>query len=360
MKKIVTNRMGHVGWNLMMLLMLCFLFILVSFCTLGAGDSRATTEDNEISMEFHPDFFIINGKDTGFLYISFSDTDLSKVKITKDDILFKGFSASITYFDVSEYGDHVSCYISLSSISNTSGQEEKSIELREGVASIQGKNSPSLKLKVFGNFISMQQFMVLNILLSIVWNILFLIYANILYGKGLTASIFLWIGFIICGIYPFAWRIKIVNLNLDHYHTLFVLLLIVIELSFCIWVSKRTLKSSGYSLFIILLSTLTIARFSQIFSRYYLHLGQVYNFPSISTPTIDSNFNYINSFQSELSYTLYYMELSFRYFFTFPPDEYYGLVAILQFSMGKVYEVVVFGSVGSIILEHVRKKTPKI
>lgn len=34
----------------------------------------------------------------------------------------------------------------------------------------------------------------------------------------------------------------------------------------------------------------------------------------------------------------------------------YGLVAILQFSMGKIYEVVVFGSVGSIILEHTRKK----
>lgn len=222
-------------------------------------------------------------------------------------------------------------------------------------------DSPYLKLQVYNNyFISMQQFMILNILLAIACNILLFIYANFLHGRGLTASIFLWIGFMMCEIFPFMWHIKIVDLNLDYYHTCFVLLLIVIELSFCIWVGKRTLKSRGYSLFIILLSTLTIVYLSQIFSLYYLHLEQTYSFPSIVTPTIDSDFDYTNLFQYELDLALYYIELSFRYFFTFPPDEYYGLVAILQFLMGKVYEVVVFGNVGSIILEHVREKgTPK-
>ena len=57
--------------------------------------------------------------------------------------------------------------------------------------------------------------------------------------------------------------------------------------------------------------------------------------------------------------SLYDIIISFKYFFSFPQDEYYGPVAILQFCIGKVYEIVVFGSVGSIILEHARKRAPK-
>jgi len=358
MSRIVAMEIHRVAWNFIVLL---FLSILIIFGTLDAGWSSTRSENDEISMEFHADYFIVSGKDTGVLHISFSGTDINKVEITEDDIAFKGFSAAVTYFNVSEYGDHVYCLMALSNITNTSGKEEKLIELKEGVAAIHGEDSPPLNLKIWNNiFISMQQFMILSILLSIACNILFLVYASILYGGDMIASILLWIDFIICGSYPFVWYIKIVNLNLNNWYTFFAVAFVVVDLSFCIWVSKRTLKSSGYYLFMILLSTLTIAYFSKIFSRYYLHIGQVYGLPSIDNLIIDPmNSNYANHLQYELSDTLYYIELSFRYFFIFPPDEYYGWIAILQFLVGKVYEVVVFGSVGSIILEHVRQKNTK-
>ena len=57
-----------------------------------------------------------------------------------------------------------------------------------------------------------------------------------------------------------------------------------------------------------------------------------------------------------LTLQLNYIKFSFRYFFTFPPDEYYGWISILQFALGRIYEVVVFGSVGAFVLEQIRHR----
>lgn len=51
--------------------------------------------------------------------------------------------------------------------------------------------------------------------------------------------------------------------------------------------------------------------------------------------------------KENIKYGLY----SFRYFFSFPDDDIYGLASVFQFMLGKMYDLVVFGSVANCIIK---------
>lgn len=89
MPRIITKGIRQTTWNLMVLCFLCILCSFILFWIMASGEN--ITSNDEIYMYFYADSFIVGEKNSGLLHISFSDTDMSKVEITEEDIFLKDF-----------------------------------------------------------------------------------------------------------------------------------------------------------------------------------------------------------------------------------------------------------------------------
>ncbi len=338
---------------------LAFIGMMALLFTMDAGCNYTNIQDYG-HMDFYTDYFTINGFDTGSIIISASGIDEEKTSIAEEDIILQGFTAetSITYLSKEE--GNVFCVIRLSNMESASDLDEKTISLKEGVISVEDKASPSVTLRGLGNkFVSMREYTVYCILFFSLYNILFLFNASILDGGGIASSVLLWIESLAYEGPIVLWLVKIVRLNLAHKYILFSLFLLIVEFCFFICVSKNLLTTKGYCLFIIFLSTTALAQFSQIFTIYYIHIRAAFELPAMGVSTVADEIYEISGdslLVDTLTLQLNYIKFSFRYFFTFPPDEYYGWISILQFALGRIYEVVVFGSVGAFVLEQIRHR----
>ena len=96
------------------------------------------------------------------------------------------------------------------------------------------------------------------------------------------------------------------------------------------------------------------------FGKYYLHndlivLPEAYNADIIAIE------NKISSLRLRIFYLQqYYFCIGFKYFFSFPEHSYTNYVFIVQFIIGKLFDVIIFANIGNYIMNRFRLSSNNI
>lgn len=125
---------------------------------------------------------------------------------------------------------------------------------------------------------------------------------------------------------------------------------IVVGVIFCfaiifLRIAKTKFSNVVFIINVMLVSTYVIMNLSNVFSFYYYIAYD-----------IDIPMNYGKNIIYRI---LSYGKFSLRYFFEFPPEEYYDLVTFIQFITGRIYEAVLLGGVVSVITDFLGKEKKK-
>ena len=299
--------------------------IAIFFFSLDVGYGSVYIQDLGY-MDFFSDYFTINGIDRGTLIISLSGVDDKKTSITEEDIIMHGFRAEVSTKYTSKDHGEVFCVFELSNLTDIPDCDEKLICIKDRAVFDNNGEMILASLHVISSkFVSLRQYIVCCILFLLLYNIIFLFNANVLNGGSIMSGVFLWIEALVYEGPMISWLDKIVKLNIEHKYMLFTLLVLAAELTFLIYVSRKLLVPKGHYIFTILLSTLALAQFSQIFSVYYMHIMDIYELPPIGISTVAdeiyeiSGYSFYSLFRRRLISQLDYIKFSFRYFFSFPP-----------------------------------------
>ncbi|MEY8573195.1 hypothetical protein AALD01_02120 [Oscillospiraceae bacterium 21-37] len=341
------------------ILMICSFFsILFSDDYIG---SSAKSEDGNIVMDIFPHHItLIDKRENETLYIKIFNSE--NTNISKDNLSFIGFSSDIDSFNLhkDDKEDYEYSFIRLRNITDNPGVKEKRIVLQDGVATIDGIKNPSVILDFRIHFISERFYVFLSTINFLFWNSLYFIFIMLLSEGRILTGIFLGFAAVVIESHSYSNFHRIIRGNASYGYTTYIIILISIELLYCLYCAKKSLNLNGYALFIIILSTWSLIRFSQIFSLYYLNISSTFSLSPIDIPDIDQQFEWMNDWEHwwkyDIGWAIYYFKFSFRYFFEFPPEDYYGWVAIIQFVIGKIYDIVLLGSIGSIIVNNLKLK----
>lgn len=122
---------------------------------------------------------------------------------------------------------------------------------------------------------------------------------------------------------------------IDEIKYIIVIILILFLTTIFIWTSKKKFSNRIHIINIMILSTYIILNLSNTFSYYYS-----------LTYGIDLPSNYGRNIIYRI---LSNGKISLRYFFEFPPDEYYDFVTFIQFIIGRVYEAIILGGVVGVV-----------
>lgn len=358
-KPIIIGRIGRIWLNLAVLFMSGFFIMLFS----GVDDGYWMTETNDksISMSFDTRNPIINEREFGILFIRFKNVE--DLHITPDNLTFVGFTAEIDIFDLSEGEDETTCFVRLENITDIPTAKEKSIRIDQGVVTISGKNNAAINLKMNLKFISENRSLFYSTIIFFVCNAFFLLCAIFLSGGTVIAGFFLSLDCFVFDNLSLLAFARVLRHSSNFRHTIYVIVLICADVFFHLWMAKKALKPNGYIIAIVCLATLSLINLSQVFTMYYESIHNEYSLSLIYLPNIDYQLDQVNIIDNpwiyRIGWSLYNVKFSFRYFFEFPPEEYYGWIAILQFTIGKIYDIVLLGSIGTFILEHYQRNKPK-
>lgn len=341
------------------LLMSCSLFaFLFNF---DYRESLVKSEDGNIVMDvFSHHSILIDKRENETLRIEIFNSE--NTSISKNSLSFIGFSSDIDSFSLNkdENEDYEYCFVILRNITNNPEVKEKRIILQDGVATMNGVKSPAVILDFQIRFISERFYIFLSIIIFLFWNFLFFIFIILLSVGKIPTGIFLGFAAVVTECHSYSDFHRIIQNNESYTYTAFVITLIFIELLYYFYCAKKSLNLNGYALFIVILSTWSLIRFSQIFSLYYLNISSAFTLSPIDIPDIDQQFEWMNDWghmwKRNIGLAIYYFKFSFKYFFEFPPEDYYGWVSILQFVIGKIYDIVLLGSIGSIIVNNLKLK----
>ena len=336
----------------------CLLVCVIIVSSSYSFHEQIFMDNDDVEVSCYSQYFLIEGRSNISLWITFRGID--ELVLTEEDIILHGFNGDISPIYINEhgYGDSTYCHIFLSNITNNVDIKEKTIEVKEGVAKTSDIPNSALLIQPNLTFVSMGTFFLISVLVFSFCNILL----TILTACGSRdRKIMFWVNAFVLGLVTRSWFIDTIHYNPDYKIILLTLLLITIGLLYHLLLAKRVLGNIGYTFFIIVLSTWSILYFSHIFTWYYLNYSDgVYDtilYHNIILPLYEARSPFpLNILDEQLAY----VEFSFRYFFMFPPDEYYSWIAIIQFLMGKIYEMVMLGSIANLILRYIKyKKTPQ-
>lgn len=319
-------------------------------------------DEENVSIYLRSDYFVVENK--GFIHLWIDLDDVDEIHITENDIVCKGFDADINYFAVraSDYAEKsYYCSVSLSNIRNNVNINEKTIEIREGISTLSGKPNPMIIVHPEINFISIYTLLKIVVLIFLVCNVLFTgmdILSIMINSVG--KKILFWFNALTVEYVTYKWFTDLLRLNPDTKVILLLIALLSAEFLYHLLLAKKVLGNFTYTLFIIFVSTCSIICLSNIFTSYYLTFKETYNtlsYKNIILPSLEIN---ISSYRlRNIMQSLAYFEYSFRYFFSFPSDDCYGWVSILQFIIGKMYELIMFGGIANLILQWIRLKKRK-
>lgn len=319
-------------------------------------------EDN-ISVTLWSDYFVVENKSSLHLWIDFDNVD--EIHITKNDIIYQGFDADINYFNVkaSSYSEgSYYCSVDFSNVRNNTNINEKSIEIREGISTLDGKLNHIIIVYPEINFISIYALLKIIVLIFLICNIIIagiIILSNNM--KGVVRKTLFWLNALTVEYVTYKWFTRVIRYNPNNKIILLLIVLLTVEFLYHLLLAKRTLGNFAYVLFIIFISSCSLICLSNIFTSYYLTFEETYNtlsYKNIILPVFETN---ISSYRlKNVMCSLAYFEYSFRYFFSFPSDDYYGWVSIVQFIIGKMYELIMFGGVANLILQWIQLKRRKM
>lgn len=325
------------------IIILVFIIIFLFSFTID-GNNFSLLKEN-ISLNFRCENILIEGYGRGYVIINYSE--LPKITLDNINMLLNGFEADITYL----YNNDKFCFFILSNITTNTNKKNTLIKTCNGVIKIIGKSIPELDLNIHFITVSIYTYLFIQILSFIILKYILtkLIGRYCIKNYPESKILFLLNIFVINQII-FS---QLINFAYNATITLtiiFIALLGMINFLYDLSLAKKALKNIEYTLFIIVLSTYSIFYFSNIFTIYYCRQENIYNlitFQNIIIPSPNQN---------NLRRYLSYIEFSFKYYFEFPPDELYGWIAIFQFVIGKIYELVILGGIGNLILQFAKKK----
>ncbi|MDE5819967.1 MAG: hypothetical protein K2I07_11740 [Lachnospiraceae bacterium] len=314
-------------------------------------------DEEDIRIVIWSDHFLVEQKSILHMCIETGNDD--EMHLTKEDIALEGFDADITFFSIYEVEGKYHCSIELSNLIDRIDSKEKSIEIGGGISAISGEPDSGIVLKPDITFSSVKKLVSNSLIVYVIANVILTFFAFFNKNINVTAEkCLLWCNILALGGITYACFIHAAQFGPDDKSILMILSLMLLGYLYHLFLAKWILGDTGYKFMIVMIGLGSILCLSNIFTSYYLKFDATYD-----TLTYKNVILSLWEWERELSIEnctsvkrqLAYLEFSFRYFFSLPSDESYGVVSIAQFLMGKIYEFIMIGSIASLILRCIRR-----
>lgn len=333
------------------------LMMLLPFFTIFKPFYVAKSADGKISMmvSFHEP--LIDKHDYAIINLTIKNQNITDD--IRNHLMFIGFHAD---FDLILHSDEYDTYcVTIVNIADIPETKENSIEFTNG------NNQDSVKLKLPFWIISREWYFAISSTLFFLYIIGFLLctakHSRTKKLKGSFFSFYFFSFSYLCFL-PFdhftLWDVHFRDFDKSFPFFIYIAFLIGFYVYVALFSAKMTLDTKRYIFFFVVVSTWSIFKFSQLFSIYYQDIDRALTSSLFNEPASGDEgfvkYSLWNTIYSGFINETNHIKFSFRYYFELPPDKYYGWVAILQFIIGKVYEIVMLGSIGSLIIEHTKKE----